>query len=89
MDNSNCIQNFKYPEIGYRVKCLVLRTSFAQADLKILEIEGFETPINYKAILKGNSIAEEIYINDKIKRSEIIDCVVVSYGENSIVVSQI
>ena len=89
MDNSNNSQCFKYPEIGCKVKCLVLKTSFAQEELKILEIEGFETPVNYKAVLKGNSVAEEVYVNEKIKRNDKIDCVIVSFGENSIIVSQV
>lgn len=85
----NQLETFKYPEIGKKVKCSVLKTSFAQAELKILEIEGFETPVNYRAIIKGNSVGEEIYVCDKIKRNDIIECVVVSYGDNVIVVSQL
>jgi exosome complex RNA-binding protein Csl4 len=89
MNKSEAQTTFKYPEIGSNVKCLVLKTSFAQAELRIVEIEGFETPVNYRAVLKGNSVAEEIYISDKIQKNDLIDCVVISFGENSIVVSQI
>lgn len=89
MTDEIILKEFRYPEIGCKVKCQVLKALFTQADLKIIEIEGFETPVNYRAVLKGNSVSEEVYVNDKIKHNEIIECVVVSYGENSIVVSQL
>lgn len=77
----------KYPEIGNTVKCSVLRSSFSQAVLKILEIEGVKTPVEYKVILKGNSVGEEVYVCNKIKVGDEIECVVTSYGDGGIYVS--
>lgn len=78
----------KYPEIGKKVKCIVLKSGFVNAILKIIEIEGFKTPIEYKAILKGNSVGEEVYVCDSIKEDDILDCIVVSIGDSAIFVSQ-
>lgn len=80
---------YNYPDIGSKVKCSVIKSSFAQATLKILEIEGQETPVSYKVILKGSSVGEEVYVCDKIKVGDIVECIVTSYGENSIFVSQL
>lgn len=77
----------KYPEIGTTLRCVVLKSSFSQAILKILEVENVKTPVDYRVILKGNSVGEEIYVCDKIKVGEEIDCIVTSYGENGIYVS--
>ncbi|KAM0679693.1 hypothetical protein GINT2_002102 [Glugoides intestinalis] len=78
---------YAYPELGKKVKCQVVKSSFVQAVLKIIEVDGFTPPTLYKAILKGNSIGEEIYVCDSIKTGDIIDCIVVSYGDNAIFVA--
>lgn len=84
------VQNtIRYPDIGTRAKCLVTKASFAQATLKILEIEGVETAVHYKAILRGNSVGEEIYVCDKIKTGDVIECMVLWHGDNAIFVSQL
>ena len=80
---------FKYPEIGSKVKCSIIKTSFAQVELKIEEVDGFKTPVYYRALLKGSSVGEEVYLSDKVQRSDVIDCIVVSYSDKYIVVSQL
>lgn len=85
----NNTRTLRYPEVGTNVKCLVVKSSFAQATLKILEIEGVPVSADYRATIKGNSIGEEAYVCDKIKTGEIIECCVLSYGDNTIFVSQI
>lgn len=89
MSERNSQFEFKYPEIGTKVKCVVLKSSFTQIELKITEVDGFVTPVNYRAVLKGNAVNEEIYVCDKIKRNDTIDCVVVSFSDNAIVLSQL
>lgn len=84
----NQTQCHAYPEVGKKVKCQVVKSSFVQAVLKIIEVDGLPAPTNYKAILKGNSVGEEIYVCDSIKTGDVIDCVVVSYGDNAIFVAQ-
>lgn len=80
-------QRVKYPDVGTRVKCVVTKASFAQATLRIVDVEGVETAVHYKAVLKGNSVGEEIYVCDKVKTGDIIECVVLSHGDNAIFVS--
>lgn len=78
-----------YPEVGERVRCLVVKSSFTQAILKIIEVGETRAKIEYKAVLKGNSVGEEIYVCDSVKTGDIIDCIVISCGDNFIVVSKI
>lgn len=79
----------KYPEVGVTVKCIVTRSTFTQAILKIIEIDGYKTEVDYKAILKGNAIGEEIYVCDSVKMGDILDCVVISIGDTAIFVSKV
>lgn len=78
----------RYPDVGARVKCVVAKASFAQAVLRIVDIEGIPTAVGYRAIVKGNSVGEDVYVCDKIRTGEVIDCVVLSHGDNAIFVSQ-
>lgn len=79
----------EYPEIGKRVKCLVVKSSFIQATLKIVEVEGKPAKTDYKAILKANTIGEDSYLCDKLKQGEYIDCVVVSCGDTAVFVTRV
>lgn len=79
---------FKYPELGSKVKCLVTKSSFAQATLNIVEVDGMDAPVDYKAIMKGTAVREELYVCDRIKKGELVSCVVVSYGDHVIFVSR-
>lgn len=90
MDKTNSeLPTIKYPEIGAKVKCVVQKASFTQAILKIIEIEGFKSLVNYRAIIKGMGVGEEIYVCDQIKTGDLIDCVVISNGDNGLFVSQL
>lgn len=83
-----CAEPIVYPDIGKRVRCRVLRASFAQANLSIIEIEGRPSRIAYRAILKGTGFGEGIYVCDSMKAGDVVDCFVISYGDNAIFVSQ-
>lgn len=77
-----------YPDVGARVKCVVAKASFAQAVLRIVDIEGTPTAVGYRAILRGNSVGEGVYVCDKVRTGDVIDCVVLSHGDNAVFVSQ-
>lgn len=76
-----------YPEIGAKLKCPVIKASFTQAVLKVLEVDGQVAVVDYKAVLKGNSVGEEIYVCDSLKNGDLIDCTVISCGDNYITVA--
>lgn len=86
----NLQNNFiKFPEIGNKVLCSVLKASFTQAILKIIEIEDTPSIIDYIVILKGNSVGEEIYVCDSIKEGDIIKCIITSFSDNGIYVTKL
>ena len=88
MQEQNSKSSVLFPEIGTKVKCCVLKSTFPHAILKIIEVEGLQSPIEYKAILKSTAFGEGVYICDKIKAGDLIDCFVISIGDSAIFVSQ-
>lgn len=78
----------KYPDVGTRVRCVVAKASFAQAVLRIVDVEGVPAAASYKAILKGNSVGEDAYVCDKIRTGDVVECVVLSHGDSAVFVSQ-
>ena len=77
-----------YPKIGDTVRCSVLRAMSAQAQLGVFEANGKPTPISYKAVLKGTGMAEEKFLCDMLKDGDLVEGVVVSYGDGVLYISQ-
>lgn len=78
----------RYPSVGDRARCTVVRPSCAQAILHIFEVEGAPTPIVYRAILKGTGFSESEYVCDRLRRGDVLEVVIISYGENGLLVSE-
>lgn len=79
----------RHPEVGSRVKCAVVKSSFAEALVTILEVDGVPAAVNYRATIRGNGVGEEVYVCDKFKTGDVVECSVLSYGENTIFVSPV
>ncbi len=77
-----------FPEVGSKVLCGVIKSTFSQAILKIMEIEDVSTEIEYKVILKGNSVGEEVFVCDTIKEFDKIRCIITSISDTGIFVSK-
>ncbi|KAL6121064.1 hypothetical protein NUSPORA_02083 [Nucleospora cyclopteri] len=83
---SNLTLQENLPHIGKKVKCHVLTTSFVQSIAEITEIEGKPVIYPLKAIIKNNddiNVTHEI----KVKKGEEVYCIVVSYGDNGIILN--
>lgn len=78
-----------FPEIGSAVTCKAIKVTFTQAILQVIRVENIVTEIGYKVILKGNSLGEDIFLNDQIKEGDIIECIITSTSEGGIFVNRI
>jgi exosome complex RNA-binding protein Csl4 len=76
-----------FPEIGCKARARVTKSTFTQATLEIFEVEGKKTSIGYKAFLRPVEFNTDEFVCDKAKKGDVIECVVVSYGDAGIFVS--
>jgi exosome complex RNA-binding protein Csl4 len=76
-----------FPEIGRRARAKVTKSTFTQAMLRIFEVEGQKTAIEYRAVLRPAEFNTNEFICDRVRKGDVIDCVIVSYGDAGIFVS--
>lgn len=66
----------------------MVASSFAAATLSIVEVGDVPSKIAYRAVLKGNAFSEGVYVCDRVRPGDVVDCLVVAYSDSAIVVSQ-
>lgn len=82
--NSGCSPVF--PEIGSRARARVTKTTFTQVSLQLFEVEGRRTEIEYRAFFRPTDLGQE-HLCDRFRKNDVVDCVVVSYGDAGIFVA--
>lgn len=75
------------PKIGCLVTCTIQKCHPYSLNLSITHVDGHETKIKYKAILKLSdyraSIPEKQYLDDFFERGDVIDALLLSYGDGN------
>lgn len=84
MVNGKPFREEKCPEVGMSVKARVIKSTFTQATLQIFEVENHKTFIEYKAFMRPAEFSGDQYLCDKVKKGDILDCIVLFIGDQGI-----
>ncbi|EDQ31212.1 hypothetical protein EBI_21955 [Enterocytozoon bieneusi H348] len=71
------------PEICSHVTAIVIKNGYQQVICKIIAVEQYPTPIEFKAIIKADSFKEHLSYNN----GDTVLCKVIGYCDNGILIS--
>lgn len=70
-----------FPTIRSKLKCVVSKVSFNQAILTVLEVDDKKPATKYTCLVREQQFDENNLMCDRMKRGDIVGCIVKSYGD--------